>query len=131
MEHVIDTLLEVFVWVGFGGAAVLGVVAVIVWAADGTWLPADAVVDREAGETVVRWFDGDGDANSAVATVADAAALDGRDTTTIWYRHGWTGRMRLTPRSPGLRMIMLSGAGLLALGVLCAVAGWVRYFAGG
>lgn len=129
---VVDALLEVFTWVGLGGALVLGVVAVIAWAADGSWLAADAVVDRDDdGRTYVRWFDADGDANSAVAGPVDAAVLDGRDTASIWYRHGWTGRMRLQRRSAGLRMLALSAGGMLALGVLCLVVGWVLYFARG
>lgn len=131
MEHVIDVLLEVFTWVGFGAGALLAVAAVIVWALDGTWLSADAIVDREDGDTVVRWFDADGDANSAVATPVDAVILEGRDTASIWYRHGWRGRMRLTRRASGLRTLALSAGGMLALGILCLVAGWVLYFARG
>ncbi|GAA3036918.1 hypothetical protein [Microbacterium dextranolyticum] len=128
---VVDALIEVFTWVGLGGALALGVVAVIAWAADGSWLPADAVVDRDEGRTYVRWFDADGDANSAVASPADAATLEGRETALIWYRHGWTGRMRLHRRSAGLRMLVLSAGGMLALGALCLIAGWVLYFARG
>lgn len=131
----VDVLLEVFTWVGLGGGLVLALVAVVLWAADGTWLAADAIVDTEPGPdgdvTVVRWFDADGDANSATVTGADAAALAGRDSATIWYRHGWSGRMRLRRRPPGLRAVPLSAAGLFALGVLCLVAGWVLYFARG
>ena len=128
---VVNALLEVFTWAGLGGALVLGIAAVIAWAADGSWLPADAVVDREGGRTFVRWFDTDGDANSAVAGAADAASLEGCDTARIWYRHGWTGRMRLQRRPAGLRMLVLFTGGMLALGVLCLVVGWVLYFARG
>lgn len=127
----VDVLLEVFTWIGFAGALALGVVAVILWAADGTWLPATAYVDREGEETIVRWYDADGDANSAVAKDADAEALAGADTTDIWYRHGWRGRMRLTRRPPGLRTVAWSAAGLLALGVIALVGGWVVYFTRG
>ena len=129
---VTDVLLEVFTWVGFGGAAALAVVAAILWAADGTWLPARAIVDTESGpageETIVRWFDADGDANSAVAGPAEAAALAGREYADIWYRHGWTGRMRLQRRPPGLRAVALAAAGLCALGALCLASGWVLFF---
>ena len=70
----------------------------------------------------------DGDANSAVAGPADAAALAGRDSADIWYRLGWSGRMRLQRRPAGLRAVALSAAGLFALGILCLVTGWVLYF---
>lgn len=131
-SDVTDVLLEVFTWVGFGGSAVLAVVMAILWAADGTWLPAEAIVDTERGPTgevtVLRWFDADGDANSAVAGPAEASALAGREQADIWYRHGWTGRMRLQRRPPGLRAVTLAAAGLFALGVLCLVSGWVVFF---
>ena len=39
MTTAVDILLEVFTWIGLGGAFALAVVAVILWAADGTWLP--------------------------------------------------------------------------------------------
>lgn len=131
---VLDILLEIFTWVGFGGAVALAVAAVAMWAADGTWLSAEAIVDREGDDppgesmTVVRWYDADGDANRAVASPDEAAELAGRDTASIWYRHGWTGRMRLTRRPPGLRRVIWSGAGMLALGVLSLATSIVLYF---
>lgn len=128
---VLDILLEIFAWVGFVGFVALAAVAVGMWAADGTWLPADAIVDREGERTVVRWYDDDGDANSAVAEPGDAAALAGRDAASIWYRHGWTGRMRLTRRPPGLRRVIWSAAGMLALGVVSVAASVVLYFSRG
>jgi len=131
MSTPVDLVLEIFTWVGLGGAFALLVCTVVVWAVDGTWLSADAIVDREDGHTVVRWVDADGDVNSATPTAADAAELAGRDSAAIWYRHGWQGRMRLRRRPAGLRAILLSAAGLAALGILCLVTGWVLYFARG
>lgn len=130
MDRVIDALIEVFAWTGFGASAVLGVVCIVLWASDGTWLPARAIVDRDGERPVVRWFDADGDANSAVLSDADARVLGGVDTAAIWYRHGWRGRMRLRRRPAVLRAAGWATAGLFALGVLSLVAGWVRYFAG-
>ncbi|WP_282838044.1 hypothetical protein [Microbacterium flavum] len=125
---ILDILLEIFSWVGFSGFALLLAVAVVIWAADGTWLPAEALVDHDEGATVVRWFDADGDANSATVHAADAAHLAGLDTTPIWYRHGWQGRMRLTRRPPGLRPVLLTAGGLLALGAVSVIASVVLYF---
>ncbi len=69
MDIALDAVLELFTWTGFGGAVILGIVLVVLWAVDGTWL-AEAIVDRDGDEVVVRWFDGDGDANSARPTDA-------------------------------------------------------------
>jgi hypothetical protein len=130
MHHAVDVVLEVFTWVGLGGALALGVLWVALWAADGTWLRADAIVDREGDEPVARWFDADGDANSATLSGADAEAVGDADTVPIWYRLGWRGRMRLHRRPHGLRATGWAAVGLLALGILCLVASWVLLFVG-
>ncbi len=116
--NALDAVIEIFTWLGLGGAALLGLAAVALWAADGTWLPVDALVDHEDDGTYVRWFDADGDANSARAGDAEAAALAGADRAAIWYRYGWRGRMRLTRRPPGLRAVVWASLGLLALGLV-------------
>jgi len=131
MDHAIDAMIEIFTWVGLGAFVVLALVAVGVWAADGTWLAAHAIVDRDGDEPVVRWFDADGDANSAPLSAEDAAVLGDVEAASIWYRHGWQGRMRLTRRPPGLRVLAWSAMGMLALGILSLVTGWVLYFARG
>lgn len=123
-----DAILEIFTWVGFGAAFLLGIAVVALWALDGTWLHAEAIVDHDGDETVVRWFDADGDANSAVPTPGEVAEIGAAEYVSIWYRHGWHGRMRLHRRPAGLRPLLLSTAGMLALGVLSAVAGVVMLF---
>ncbi|MCT9002084.1 hypothetical protein [Microbacterium memoriense] len=125
MDRTVDILFEIFTWVGFGGFLTLGVVAVIVWAADGTWMPAEAIVDRDSGEPILRWFDADGDANSAVPASSDHAAVASRATVPIWYRHGWRDRMRLTPRPPALRAAVIGAVAMLALAIVSFVAGWI------
>ncbi|EPD85061.1 hypothetical protein HMPREF1529_01674 [Microbacterium sp. oral taxon 186 str. F0373] len=131
MDHAIDALIEIFTWVGFGAFLLLAIAVVIAWAADGTWLPADAIIDRDGEQPVARWFDADGDANSAPLSAADAAVIGDADAASIWYRHGWQGRMRLQRRPAGLRTLTWSAVGMLALGVVSLVAGWVLYFARG
>ena len=129
--NALDAVIEIFTWLGFGGAVLLGIVAVIVWVADGTWLPAEGLVDREDGATFVRWYDADGDANGVRLSDHEAAALAGVDRVDIWYRYGWRDRMRLTRRPPGLPAVAIAAAGLLALGVVALVVSWVLLFARG
>lgn len=131
MDTTLDIVLEVFSWLGLGAGLLLVVIAVILWAADGTWLPADAIVDHELDGTVVRWFDADGEANAAHATPAEAQQLAGADRAPIWYRLGWRGRMRLTRRAPGFRAVAWAAASMLALGVLALAASGILLFARG
>lgn len=128
MATTIGVILEVFTWVGFGAGFVLGLIAVAMWAADGTWLTAEAYVDHEGDVTTVRWIDVDGDVNSATAAGAVAAALAGRDRAWIWYRHGWQGRMRLTRRAPELGRIVWAVVALLGFGVAAFAGSWVLLF---
>ncbi len=125
MDRTVDILFEIFTWIGLGGFLAVGVLALIIWAADGTWMPAEAIVDRDSGDVVLRWFDADGDANSAVPAAADLAEIGSRSRVPIWYRHGWRDRMRLVARPPALRAALIGAAALLALAVLSFVAGWV------
>lgn len=129
--HVIDIILEVFTWIGLGGASALGVLSVVVWAVDGSWLEADAIVDRDGGFPVLRWFGADGEADSAVPSDADATSLEGRDTARIWHRHGWRGRARLTRRPAELTALWRATAALATLGVLSLAGSWVLLFARG
>lgn len=131
MDRTVDILLEIFTWIGLSGFLALSVVAVVLWAVDGTWMPADAIVDRDGDEPVLRWFDSDGDANSAVPPASDRDALGTRSTVPIWYRHGWRGRMRLTPRPHALRAVIVGAGAMLALAVLAFAAGWVVLAAAG
>jgi hypothetical protein len=124
----LDAVIEIFTWLGFGGAVLLGIVAVAFWVADGTWLPVEALVDHEDDGTFVRWYDADGDANSVLAGEADAAELAGRDRAHVWYRYGWRDRMRLTRRPPALHAVMWAALGLLGLGVVALVTSWVLLF---
>lgn len=124
----LDAVIEIFTWLGFGGALLLGLVAVVMWVGDGTWLPVEALVDHEDDGTFVRWYDADGDANSALAGDADAAALAGRDRASVWYRYGWRDRMRLTRRPPGLVAVAWASAGMLGLGVVALISSWVLLF---
>lgn len=123
MTNALDAVLEIFSWVGFGVAVVFGLVAVIVWAVDGSWLPAEAYLDEDG--VTARWIDVDGEVNAAVLSAADAAALGGVDRASIFYRHGWRGRVRLTPRPPVLKLLWgmaIGGAGVGILSVIGSIA---------
>lgn len=127
----LDAVIEIFTWLGFIGALVLGVAAVVIWVADGTWLPAEGLVDHEDAGTFVRWYDADGDANGARVGDHDAGALEGVDRIGIWYRYGWRDRMRLSRRPPGLRAVAWAAAAALVLGVVALVVSWVLLFVRG
>ena len=130
MDHALDAVIEIFSWVGIGAGILLGLVALVVKLADGTWLPARAIVDRDDA-AIVRWFDADGGVNAAYLTPEQARELEGQDMADIFYRRGRANRMRLTQGSPAVRSIALLAAGLFGLGVVATILSWVLLFARG
>jgi hypothetical protein len=131
VDTALDAILEIFTWVGLAAGALLALVALIVWVADGTWLPTRGVVDVEDGRTVVRWFDGNGGVNAAIAGHAESERLAGKSMADIWYRHRSQNRFRLTRRSPAVRSVVWLAVGFAALGALSGIGSLVLLFARG
>lgn len=137
MNPVIDALLEIFAWAGLGLGALAAGAALVLFLLDGTWLPVRAVVEQVEGpldgprRRVVRWFDEGGGVNEAPLSEEDHERLGAKDMADIYYRRGWTNRMRLTPGSPAVRGAALLAAGFAALGILSLVISWIVLFARG
>ena len=131
MDHAIDAVIEIFTWVGLGAGVLLAIVTVILKLADGTWLPARAIVEHADDRSLVRWFDADGGVNASQLTHEQAAALAGKEMADIFYRRGRANRMRLTQGSPAVRAVGLLAAGLLGLGVAAMVLSGILLFARG
>lgn len=131
MDHALDAVIEIFTWVGIGAGILLGLVALIVKLADGTWLTTRAIVEHGEDSSLVRWFDADGGVNAAYLTHEQARELAGKDMADIFYRRGRVNRMRLTHGSPAVRAIALLAAGLLALGLVATIVSWVLLFVRG
>ncbi|WP_295783660.1 hypothetical protein [uncultured Microbacterium sp.] len=131
MSNALDALIEIFTWVGLGGGALLALAAVVLLLADGTWLPARAVVEDVEGGRVVRWFDDDGGVNEAPLSAHDEEKIGRADMADIFYRRGTAHRMRLTRSSPSVRFVSLLAAGVLGLGAVAFVVSIVLLFARG
>ena len=131
MDDAIDAVVEIFTWVGLGAGLLLGLVALILKLADGTWMPARAVVERADDRTVVRWFDHAGGVNEAALDHEQERAIGARDMADIFYRTGRANRMRLTRGSPAVGAVARLAAGLAGLGIAALVTSWVLLFARG
>jgi len=131
VSNALDAVIEIFTWVGLGGGLLLAFTAVFLFLADGTWMPARAVVEHVEGGRVVRWFDDDGGVNEAPLSAHDDAKVGAADMTDIFYRRGSAHRMRLTKSSPLVRFVSLLAAGVLSLGTIAFVISIVLLFARG
>ncbi|SDC49775.1 hypothetical protein SAMN05216418_2377 [Microbacterium enclense] len=131
VSNALDALIEIFTWVGLGGGLLLAVAAVILLLADGTWLPARAVVEHVADGRVVRWFDDEGGVNEAPLSAHDEAKIGSADMADIFFRRGSANRMRLTRSSPLVRFVSLLAAGVSTLGLAAFIVSIVLLFARG
>ncbi len=129
--NAVDAVLEIFSWVGFGLGVLLGLFALILRLADGTWLTTRGVIEDAENGRVVRWFDEDGEVNEARLSHEQDHALTGKGMADIFYRRGHRNRMRLTRGSPAVRAVGLLGLGLIGLGVVTLIVSWVLLFARG
>ncbi|WP_375385591.1 hypothetical protein [uncultured Microbacterium sp.] len=144
MHAVIDALLEIFTWAGLGLGAMVAGIAFVLFLLDGTWIPVRAVVETilepaEPADTaparpprrVVRWFDETGGVNEAPLSEAQYAQLGAHDMADVYYRRGWTNRMRLTPGSPAVRGAARLAVGLAGVGVVSLVVSGILLFVRG
>ncbi len=131
MSNALDAVFEIFSWVGLGVGVLLAFAAVIMLLADGTWLPARAVVERVGDHRVVRWFDEHGGVNEAPLSPHDDAKIGTADMADIFYRRGRSHRMRLTRAWPAVRFVALLAAGVGAMGLVAATISIILLFARG
>ena len=131
MDAVIDAIVEIFTWVGLGAGILLAVVALIMLAADGEWLPVRVVLEETDTGRVARWFDGDGGVNESALTHEQAVALEGKSMADAFARVGVAHRMRLTRGSHAVRFVGWLAAALLAIGALAGALSLVLLFVRG
>ncbi len=131
MSEAIDAIAEIFSWIGFGVGALLAIIALIMHLADGTWMPARAVVEESPEGRLVRWFDEDGGVGEARLTHEQDHEIGDVGMADIFVRRGSLDRMRLTHGSPAVRAVARLAGGMLALGVLALGTSLVLLFVRG
>ena len=131
MDSAIDALVEIFSWAGFALGAIAAGVALVMYLADGTWVPARGVLEDSEHGRIVRWFDEDGGVNEANLTHDQERELEGSDMADIFYRRGSRGRMRLTQNSPAVRLVAYLALGLVGVGLLAIAVSGVLLFTRG
>jgi hypothetical protein len=129
--NALDAIVEIFTWIGFGAGALVAGLALILYVADGTWVPVRAMIDDHGGQRVARWFDDDGGVGEATLSEAQEHEIGPVDMADVFVRLGALDRMRTTRRSPAVRAFFLLACGLFGLGVAALVTSLVLLFARG
>ncbi|HWI32023.1 MAG TPA: hypothetical protein VNT50_11060 [Microbacterium sp.] len=129
--HVIGAIAEIFTWTGLGAGLLLGTLALVLKVADGSWLPARAVVEPDDAGHFVRWLDHEGEIGEAPLSEPEYASLHGADMADIYYRVGRRDRMRLHRGSTLVRALGWLAVGFAALGLISFTLQLILLFAEG
>ena len=78
MHGAVDTVAEIFAWLGFGVGTLVAGLALILYLVDGTWRPVRIVIDDAPEGRVARWFGDDG-VGQAVLTAEQEQARKGEE----------------------------------------------------
>ncbi|GMM95426.1 MULTISPECIES: hypothetical protein [Microbacterium] len=117
MHGAVDTVAEIFAWLGFGVGTLVAGLALILYLVDGTWRPVRIVIDDAPEGRVARWFGDDG-VGQAVLTAEQEQAIGHDDTADAFARQGSRDRLRLTAHSPLVRAVTWFAVGFLGVGVV-------------
>ncbi|GAA1465346.1 hypothetical protein [Microbacterium thalassium] len=135
MDPRLDVIVEIFSWVGFGVGALLAGIALVLYVADGTWLPMRVMIedadDADGGGRVARWFTDRGAVGVAHLTHEQEHALAGQDAADVFVRSGARHRLRLTRHSRVVRGVAYLAAGFIGLGAVSVILSIVLLVARG
>ncbi|WOF24090.1 hypothetical protein N8K70_05300 [Microbacterium betulae] len=121
MSRVVGAITEIFSWIGFGGAIVFGLAAVVARLADGTWVAVHGFLLEDADPPVVRWFGAGHAVGEAPLTAEIRRAADDADELDLFTRPGRPGSARLHERSPLPRLLGWSAVAFGSLGVVSTI----------
>ena len=125
MPPALAIALEIYTWIGLGAAVVLGIMALIAWVADGSWVPVRAVVTATPVGPVVRWFDEGGILGEA--PLPPGASVHDEEVE-LWARLGRHDTVRVSRTSPFVRSRARLTAGFAALALIGLVVSVVLLF---
>ena len=113
---VLGAIGEVLSWIGLGIGLPALLVALLVKAGDGRWVPVVLVLVPEGSRIRARWYA----ANNfweRLLTADEALLWRGRETADAFISERHPHRMRSEPRRPLLHAVYVAGLALTAIGV--------------
>ena len=127
--HQLASLIsEVLSLVGLVLGVILYLAGLFVRSIKGRWIATDGVIASSGTDTVIRWFDTDGEVHECPATTPETRHLPPGDDIPVWFNtrrpaqsstHG--------PETEG-KALRLTGLILLGTGAAAAVLGFVLMF---
>ncbi|QBE48418.1 hypothetical protein [Leucobacter triazinivorans] len=111
----LGTIGEVLSWFGLGLGLPALLIALLVRAGDGRWLPVEVVLVPEGTRIRARWYAAD-DFRERLLTADETARWRGRETVDAFISEHHPHRMRAEPRRPLLHAIYVAGLALTAVG---------------
>ncbi|UOQ59493.1 hypothetical protein MUN76_10555 [Leucobacter rhizosphaerae] len=130
---VVDTLGmvgEILSWIGLGIGLPLWIVALLVRAGDGRWLPVDVVVVPEGDRILARWFAA-GETHERPLTAREFHGADrSMEPRTGFVSEKRPSRLRFEARRPVVHECFVIGFTLTIIGVLSLLLSFLPMIVG-
>lgn len=108
---------EVLSWIGLGIGLPALLIALLVRAGDGRWVPVEIVLVPEGHRIRARWY-ALGGFWERLLTADEALLWRGRETADAFVSERRPHRMRPEPRRPLLHAVYVAGLALTAVGIV-------------
>jgi hypothetical protein len=125
VQEVIGVAAELFIWTGFGGAAVCFFILLLVRAFHGKPVSSEGALAESDSGPQLRWLADDGLLRSRALTDSEQAEVGDPDELVVYYRRRSPDTVDLQPVDHAERVLRLLGLILLALGVVATVVSFI------
>lgn len=124
-QDILGIAAELFIWLGFGGAALCFVILLVVRAVQGKSVSSEGALAETDTGTQLRWMADDGLLRSRQLTEAERREIDDPDELLVFYRRHSPDTVELQPVDHAEGVLRMLGLILLGVGVLAFLLSFV------
>ncbi len=124
-QDIIGIAAELFIWLGFGGAALCFLILLVVRAVQGKSVSSEGALAETDTGTQLRWMADDGLLRSRPLTESERQEIDDPDELLVFYRRHSPDTVELQPVDHAEGVLRMLGLILLGVGVLAFLLSFV------
>jgi hypothetical protein len=124
-QDILGIAAELFIWLGFGGAALCFLILLVVRAVQGKSVSSEGALAETDTGTQLRWMADDGLLRSRQLTESERLEIDDPDELLVFYRRHSPDTVELQPVDHAEGVLRMLGLILLGVGVLALLVSFV------
>jgi hypothetical protein len=124
-QEILGIAAELFIWLGFGGAALCFVILLLVRAVQGKPISSEGVLAETDTGTQLRWMADDGLLRSRPLSAEERAEIGDPDELLVYYRRRSPDTVELQPVDHAEGVLRMLAWILLGVGVVAMIASFV------